>query len=41
MAKPKKGFFSRLKDATQKAYKAVKKQVGTVLRRGRISSGGG
>jgi hypothetical protein len=48
MAKPKKGFFSRLKDTAQKAYKAVKKrfskvkkQVGTVLRRGRTSSGGG
>ena len=26
MAKPKKGFFSRLKDAARKAYKAVKKR---------------
>lgn len=48
MAKAKKGLFSRFKDAAKKAYKAVKKrfskvkkQVGTVLRRGRTSSGGG
>ena len=47
MAKPKKGFFSRLKDTAQKAYKAVKKhfskakkQVGTVLRRGRAEVNG-
>ena len=30
MAKPKKGFFSRFKDAARKAYKAVKKRFSKV-----------